>query len=128
MHVNPVQASKVKSRMPIHQRSGEGRCASIQTEVFDAIRRGNGNGTHARLHAERGRSRLVVGGASEALSCEQRCWRWPVGKSERPVVVVMAGKAGPVREARVRVCAPGEGALLRDGLWREPTVNRRLAR
>jgi len=95
LHVNPEQASKVKSRMPIHQRTGEGRCASIQTEVFDAIRRGSGNGTHARLHTERGRSRSVAGSASDALRVEQRCWRWPVGKSERPVVVVMAGKAGP---------------------------------
>jgi hypothetical protein len=95
LHVNPEQASKVKSRMPIHQRTGEGRRASIRTEVFDAIRRGSGNGTHARLHTERGRSRSVAGGASDALRVEQRFWRRPVGKSERPVVVVMAGKAGP---------------------------------
>ncbi len=96
MHVNPEQASKVKSRMPIHQRTGEGRRASIPTEVFDAIRRGNGNGTHARLRTERGRSQSVGAGMGPNTARKRAVADWEVGKARSSCEAANPGGAkGP---------------------------------
>ena len=121
--MNPEQASKVKSRMPIHQRTGEGRRASIRTEVFDAIRRGNGNGTYARLHTERGRSRSVGGGV--VIVASEHCHRAVAGR-EVGKARSSDGEAAPSREA----ANPGgaKGPCFWFACLREPKVERRLAR